>query len=1058
MRRRHYIVGRPPRRSGTLRIKRFGQNLLVYVVLVALIGAQLGVLLQVFHSNKVYADTAPTRSDTQVSNWTDSTGSEATGTLTWSSGDVIVVMGATENQNISLGTPTATGLTFSLVTSVGSDNDCVIYLWSATAGSSGSSTVNSTGGGTSTNAMRGLIAYAFSGSNGLGATGTLASSANKVVSLTRANNNSAVVTMMGDWNAVDDTIVTASPAGGTVRQTGHVSAAATFFAIDWGDQGTAGNTSYGITDHTGTVDMTGIAVEVRGINATLEQEGYRWRADDGSESAASWLASQDSNITRPADTNTRLRMLLDTTADASANQYQLEYKKSTDSSYTKVPTAVPAAGAVTYGAVGTYAASSGATSRNPALPAGVTANSELWAVVGSKNNATHSSATSNWTKVAQQNSGASWTVSLWRYTGTDATAASAVNVTWTGSVASFGQSWRMQGRTGTTALGTPTVSTGTTSTHTSTAVTTSSPGSRVMYIDASAANTALALPTSWTENLDNGSATGTTRLAVGGRDFANSGSSSGAISVTGAAAAWVQWQIELPAPQPAFIMSASSNVTASGENTTAQLTAPSGKTTSNFTAGRMQDDENPADAIDIANNGYTELEWSIQARGTVVANAEVYQFRATNNGTALNTYTVTPQWTIGTSNTAPSAPSSLAQTKTDNTAIATGGWTNETSIKITATVTDSDGGDTVTICAEVDPIGTAFSSPAGDGDGCSTTGVSTGGTATVTITGLSTDTEYHWQIKAKDAAGSYSSWTTYGGNTENPPTNPAARDFGIDTSAPTGGTVYDGTETGVDKTFSDTSLSSLSANWSGFSFTVSGIQKYDYSIGTTAGATDVKNWTDNSTNTSVTATGLTLQTSQKYFVNVRATDNAGNTATQSSDGQLVAPSLSFSVSPSTITFANLNAANSYTDTKTTTITTSTNAYGGYVVRAFALDFLRSSQNFTIADFNGGSYASPDTWQSGDTGFGYTSSDTTIQGVNKFQSSTCPGGTTLASPGCYAPFTQTKPGDIIADHTSNVAGTPIANESFTITLRTTTPAAQQAAQYQAILVYAITPIY
>ena len=95
----------------------------------------------------------------------------------------------------------------------------------------------------------------------------------------------------------------------------------------------------------------------------------------------------------------------------------------------------------------------------------------------------------------------------------------------------------------------------------------------------------------------------------------------------------------------AIRLAASTNITASGENTTAQLTAPSGKTTSNFTTGRMQDDENPADSIDIAADNYTELEWCIKATSVATAD-QVYEFRVTSAGTALNTYTVTPQWTI----------------------------------------------------------------------------------------------------------------------------------------------------------------------------------------------------------------------------------------------------------------------------------------------------------------------------------------------------------------------------------------------------------------------------
>ena len=54
--------------------------------------------------------------------------------------------------------------------------------------------------------------------------------------------------------------------------------------------------------------------------------------------------------------------------------------------------------------------------------------------------------------------------------------------------------------------------------------------------------------------------------------------------------------------------------------------------------------------------------------------------------------------------------------------------------------------------------------------------------------------------------GSISGWLSYGGNAE------STRDYGVDTSAPTG-TVYDGSATGVDAMLNTGSLSSLSANW-----------------------------------------------------------------------------------------------------------------------------------------------------------------------------------------------------------------------------------------------------
>ncbi len=96
----------------------------------------------------------------------------------------------------------------------------------------------------------------------------------------------------------------------------------------------------------------------------------------------------------------------------------------------------------------------------------------------------------------------------------------------------------------------------------------------------------------------------------------------------------------------AFKMSASANISASGEATTVQLTAPSGKTTGDFDAGRIQDDENPADTVDITLDDYTEMEWSIE--GTTNARDVQYDFRVTDSGTVIDTYTVTPQLTIST--------------------------------------------------------------------------------------------------------------------------------------------------------------------------------------------------------------------------------------------------------------------------------------------------------------------------------------------------------------------------------------------------------------------------
>ena len=73
-----------------------------------------------------------------------------------------------------------------------------------------------------------------------------------------------------------------------------------------------------------------------GAAPTVTQEGYRWRLDDGDQANATWAANQDTGITAPANTVRRLRVILDTSGDANAAQYQLEYKEANDANWTKV--------------------------------------------------------------------------------------------------------------------------------------------------------------------------------------------------------------------------------------------------------------------------------------------------------------------------------------------------------------------------------------------------------------------------------------------------------------------------------------------------------------------------------------------------------------------------------------------------------------------------------------------------------------------------------------------------------------------------------------------------
>jgi hypothetical protein len=369
-------------------------------------------------------------------------------------------------------------------------------------------------------------------------------------------------------------------------------------------------------------------------------------------------------------------------------------------------------------------------------------------------------------------------------------------------------------------------------------------------------------------------------------------------------------------------------------------------------------------------------------------------------------------------------------------------WNNATSVVLKGNVSDVDSSDTDALCVEVQPIATPFTNTETScGTGVSYSGSPVTASASFTLTN---GTRYHWQARTKDAGGLYSSWTDFGGNGNG---SPADVDLGIDTTNPTVGTVFDGTNVGVQSNYSSGSLSSLSANWQGFSDATSGLVSYDYSVGTTAGATDVLGWT-NTTSTSVTATGLNLRTSQLYFVNVRARDEAGNTSSVvTTSGQQVAPTLSFTMSSPTLTFANLNSLNSYTDSKSLTITTSTNGYSGYAVSMFSTSF---SAGANTIDPYAGTWTTPTVWSGN--GIGYTSNDINVSGSNRFATATKYAGVPIGVGNAQ----------VVADHTpaveGNVTGTPIINESVSLTFKVAASTTQPAGGYHSTIMFAVVATY
>lgn len=203
--------------------------------------------------------------------------------------------------------------------------------------------------------------------------------------------------------------------------------------------------------------------------------------------------------------------------------------------------------AITFVNAGTRVSSAGATSATPALPASRVTGNLLIAVVGTKNNAVHSTSTDGWAKLDQRDSGTGWTLSIF-YRNVSGSETAPV-ITWTGSVANFAIQFQYTGGATSSPIGNFLANNGTGSPHTNSGTTATRDASQFIYIGGSTANTAYGTTANWTENNDAGSNTGATRQVAGRRNATlNTGQSSGSISITGATGAWVLYQIELLEP------------------------------------------------------------------------------------------------------------------------------------------------------------------------------------------------------------------------------------------------------------------------------------------------------------------------------------------------------------------------------------------------------------------------------------------------------------------------------------------------------------------------------
>lgn len=352
--------------------------------------------------------------------------------------------------------------------------------------------------------------------------------------------------------------------------------------------------------------------------STTDQEGFRFGADDGSESAHTWLENQDTNRTQTLASPLLLRLLLDATGDPSSVAYTLRAQKNGTGGYAAVN--VGATETVTLDYTVSAGADDAQQSGTTMTVTGVTIGASLDATteyVGLRFQSVQipQGATISAAYLSVVPSGTGEDEPLVTITGFDEDNTAAFTTTASDitnrSVTTASVSWDSAnlGATGATYHDTPSLV---------------SVVQEIVDRGGWSSGNAMGFRIQ-------GGATTTRDLTI--ESYENTGANPPKL------------HIEYTRPAELYIAT-SANITAGGEATTARLTAPSGKTTSDFVTGRRWDDENGSDSIDITADDYTEVEWSLNTQSPA-QNGDYWDFRVYAGSTALTSYGVTPRLTLG---------------------------------------------------------------------------------------------------------------------------------------------------------------------------------------------------------------------------------------------------------------------------------------------------------------------------------------------------------------------------------------------------------------------------
>lgn len=199
--------------------------------------------------------------------------SKTSGSVSVNQNDVLAVVALASDPVTFSNIDDTDGNTWTLQQSINVSQFCSAYVWTATANATDSITVSMDS--SSSAAHWGFTVYVWRGSSGVGNSNkTNVASGAPSLALTTAQDNSAILTGNGDWNAGSGTsrtwrtVNSITPTSGNGLETKYLQDTSfyTVYEAYWNDAGTAGSKTVGLSAPTGQ-KYSIVAVEIKGSTA-----------------------------------------------------------------------------------------------------------------------------------------------------------------------------------------------------------------------------------------------------------------------------------------------------------------------------------------------------------------------------------------------------------------------------------------------------------------------------------------------------------------------------------------------------------------------------------------------------------------------------------------------------------------------------------------------------------------------------------------------------------------------------------------------------------------------